>query len=117
MGEEPEREKPLAPPPARRLVELVSHLENDPAELLRYRFLCRGSGLLLVGPTGIGKSSLEMQFMILWALGREAFGIRPKGPLRSLLVQAENDDGDLGRNARRRDSRIEGDCGGSEAGL
>lgn len=85
----------LAPPPARRLGELVLAVGNDQAELLRHRFLCRGAGLLLVGPTGIGKSSLEMQMMILWALGREAFGIQPTRPLTSQLVQAENDDGDL----------------------
>src|ERR1035441_3161256 len=85
----------LAPPPARRLGELVLAVGNDKAELLRHRYLCQGAGLLIVGPTGIGKSSLEMQMMILWALGREAFGIQPARPLKSLLVQAENDDGDL----------------------
>ena len=36
-----------------------------------------------------------MQAMVLWALGREAFGIKPTRPLKSLLVQTENDDGDL----------------------
>ncbi len=30
-----------------------------------------------------------------WAFGRESFGIRPAKPLKSLLIQAENDDGDL----------------------
>jgi len=91
--------------PARRLSELAIQVENDPAELLRHRYLCRGSSLLLVGPTGIGKSSLAMQLMILWALGKEAFGIVPNGPLKSLLVQAENDDGDL---AEMRDGVIRG---------
>ncbi len=95
VGDKLEEEQALAPPPARRLGELALAVGNDDAELLRHRFLCRGAGLLLVGPTGIGKSSLEMQMMILWALGREAFGIQPTRPLRSLLVQAENDDGDL----------------------
>jgi len=88
-----------APPPppanARPLGELVRSPQGDPNELLRYRYLCRGGGLLLVGPTGIGKSSLSMQFMLLWALGRDAFGIVPARPLKSLLIQAENDDGDL----------------------
>ena len=88
-------EQALAAPVARRLGELVAAAGSDEAELLRHRFLCRGGGLLIVGPTGIGKSSLEMQMMILWALGREVFGIVPTRPLRSLLVQAENDDGDL----------------------
>jgi len=71
------------------------NVPDDQNELLQHRFLCRGGGLLLVGPTGIGKSSFAMQAMILWAIGREVFGIKPAGPLRSLLIQAENDDGDL----------------------
>jgi hypothetical protein len=51
--------------------------------------------LLLVGPTGVGKSSLSMQAMLLWSLGRPAFGIEPTRHLKSLLIQAENDNGDL----------------------
>ena len=47
-----------APVIARLLSELVRFRDNDPNELLRSRYLCRGGGLLLVGPTGIGKSSL-----------------------------------------------------------
>ena len=92
-------------PLMKRLSELVRPGENDPDELLKFRFLCRGCGLLLVGPTGIGKSSLSMQFMILWALGRSAFGIQPARPLKSLLIQAENDEGDL---AEMRDGVIRG---------
>src|SRR6516165_3941554 len=33
--------------------------------------------------------------MCLWALGREAFGIKPARPLKFIYVQRENDDGDL----------------------
>jgi hypothetical protein len=36
-----------------------------------------------------------MQAAILWALGREYFGIKPTRPLKSLFIQAENDEGDL----------------------
>ncbi len=93
------------PPVARKLSELVLPDINDPDELLKHRFLGRGGGMLMVGPTGIGKSSLGMQLMVLWALGREAFGIKPSKPLKSLLVQAENDDGDL---AEMRDGVIRG---------
>lgn len=96
----------VAPPPcARRLSELVRHVDGDPNELLRHRFLCRGAGLLLAGPTGIGKSSLSMQAMVLWAIGRTLFGIQPAKPLKSLLIQAENDDGDL---AEMRDGVLAG---------
>jgi RecA-family ATPase len=68
---------------------------NDPNNVLGKRWLCRGSSLVLVGQSGIGKSSLCMQLMILWALGLPAFNIVPIKPLRSLLIQAENDQGDL----------------------
>ncbi|MGD1084693.1 MAG: AAA family ATPase [Verrucomicrobiota bacterium] len=96
---------PLPPPEARLLGELVLPSEDDPNELLKHRFLCRGGGLLLVGPTGIGKSALVIQFMISWALARDAFGLKPPRPLKSLLVQAENDDGDL---AEMRDGVMRG---------
>ncbi len=82
-------------PVARTLDQFVRPLREDPGELLKHRFLCRGGGMLLVGQTGMGKSSLAMQLMIKWALGQPAFGIEPTRPLRSLLIQAENDDGDL----------------------
>lgn len=103
----PEAETPKpAPPKARLLSELVrSKDDEDPDELLRYRFLCRGGGLLLCGPTGIGKSSYAMQCAILWALGRECFDVKAARSLKSLLIQAENDDGDL---AEMRDGVIAG---------
>jgi hypothetical protein len=82
-------------PIARTLDEFVRPMGNDPAELLKHRYLCKGGGLLLVGPTGHGKSSLAMQLMIKWALGQAVFGLEPARPLKSLLIQAENDDGDL----------------------
>jgi hypothetical protein len=68
---------------------------HDPNNLLGKRWLCRGGSLVVVGQSGIGKSSLCMQLMILWALGLPAFNITPVAPLRSLLIQAENDVGDL----------------------
>ncbi len=95
----------LPPPMAKRLDELAANVPNDPSELLKNRFLCRGAGLFVVGPTGIGKSSLAMQAMILWAVGRPLFDIVPARPLKSLLIQAENDDGDL---AEMRDGVIAG---------
>ena len=67
-------------PPGRPLSELVSFPENDPNELLRQRYLCKGGGLLLVGPTGVGKSSLSIQCMVAWTLGQSAFGITPARP-------------------------------------
>jgi hypothetical protein len=73
---------------------------NDPTELLKHRFLYRGAVCLLCGPTGVGKSALLMQAAIYWSVGRAFFGILPgeiyqKQGMRILLVQAENDEGDL----------------------
>jgi hypothetical protein len=87
--------------PAPRRLEIRSLFDvprpepGDYSELLKTRFLCRGGGALLVGPTGVGKSSLTMQAALSWAAGLPLFGIEPNGPLRVLLVQGENDDGDL----------------------
>lgn len=92
-------------PRATSLGDLQRPLTDDPSELLKDRFLCRGGGLLFVGPTGVGKSSSSMQCMLLWALGHPAFGIVPTRTLKSLLIQAENDDGDL---AEMRDGVIKG---------
>lgn len=78
---------------------------GDPGELLRHRFLCRGGALLIVGPTGFGKSSLIMQAAIMWALCKPLFGIVPGRPLRSWIIQAENDAGDL---AEARDGVMKG---------
>ena len=95
-------------PPAPRAIglgELLRPVSGDPSELLKDRFLCRGGGMLFVGPTGVGKSSSSMQCMLLWALGHPAFGIVPARTLKSLLIQAENDDGDL---AEMRDGVVKG---------
>lgn len=75
--------------------ELKIPEQNDPDELLKHRFLCRGGGLLLVGPTGIGKSSFGLQCLALLANGMPAFEIEPTRCLNSLYIQAENDDGDI----------------------
>jgi|CZKV01.1.fsa_nt_gi hypothetical protein len=100
----PEQQAPQ-PPQAKSLGDLKRRMADDPNELLRTGYLCRGGGLLLAAPTGIGKSSFAIQCMILWALGRPAFGITPTRPLKSLLIQAENDEGDL---AEMRDGVIAG---------
>jgi hypothetical protein len=74
--------------------------DNDPNTLIGDRWLCRGGSCLIVGPTGIGKSSFSMQAVITWALGEALFGLTPVRPLRSLVVQAENDIGDLSEMLR-----------------
>lgn len=85
--------------PSGRVVRGIGDLQprphDDGDELIRNRYLCRGGGLLLAAPTGIGKSTLAMQLQLSFAAGRDCFGFKPARPLRSLLIQAENDDGDL----------------------
>ncbi len=68
--------------------------DKDANSVLGNRWLCKGGSCLIIGQSGVGKSSLEMQMAILWALERPAFGICPSKPLKSLIIQAENDLGD-----------------------
>jgi hypothetical protein len=80
---------------ARLVGELKAPSPADGMELIRDRFLSRRGGLLLVGQSGQGKSSLVIQMAVSWAIARPCFGIQPARPLRTLIIQAENDDGDL----------------------
>ena len=88
--------------PAKRLVERHSIRElfkfepkADPGTLLGNRWVCKGGQLLLVGQSGVGKSSLTVQAAMTWALGLPFFGIKPARALKSLYIQAENDEGDM----------------------
>lgn len=67
---------------------------DDRNTLLGNRFLCRGCGVILVAPSGMGKSTCTMQASILWSCGLSAFDIFPSKPLRILIIQSEDDDGD-----------------------
>ena len=69
--------------------------DDDGGCLLGKRFLCRGADWLVAAPTGVGKSCWTMQGAILFSLGRSFLGINPSAKLKSLIVQAENDAGDL----------------------
>ena len=80
------------------LSELLDYdTKNDPNSVLGDRWLCKGASCLFVAQSGIGKSSLAMQLAIGWALElpHATFNIRAKKPLKSLLIQAENDRGDM----------------------
>lgn len=69
---------------------------HDPSCLVGNRWQCRGGSSLWCGGAGYGKSSLEIQAAIYWGTGTKLFGIRPVRPLKSLILQAENDIGDTG---------------------
>lgn len=71
---------------------------NDPSAMIgERRWLCRGSNLIIVAPSGVGKSSIQAQFKLGWATGRSdlTFGVKAVRPLRQLTIQAENDQGDV----------------------
>lgn len=80
--------------------------DHDPNNILGFRdgktlrYLCKGKSAWLLGPSGIGKSSLITEFAVGWAMGQPVYGITPARPLRSLIVQAENDQHDLAEMAQ-----------------
>lgn len=80
-------------------LDMIASMPIDPSKILLVtdgvRYLSRGGCLLFVGPSGVGKSTATTQAFIFWALGRPAFGIAPARPLKIVVVQAENDSGDL----------------------
>jgi hypothetical protein len=72
--------------------------ENDASVLLgtKRRFLCRGGSMLIVGFAGMGKSVLCYQMAACFSVGRQLLGIDCVGPLKVLVIQAEDDEGDIG---------------------
>jgi RecA-family ATPase len=69
--------------------------ENDPTTVLGNRWLCQGGSLSIIGQSGIGKSSFLMQMAMMLAVGRPFFDIEVKRPYKCIVMQAENDTGDL----------------------
>jgi hypothetical protein len=87
-----------APGPTRMDFDALLSFERkeDPSCILgSHRWLCKGGSMLIVGQSGTGKSSLMMQAAVHWCLGRDFFGIKPAKPLRAVVLQAENDAGDI----------------------
>jgi hypothetical protein len=82
------------PPKAEPWFDLSQKAEVADTELIKHRFLCRRGGLLLVGQTGTGKSSFSRQMALHLATGEPFVGLQPVRPLKSLIIQAENDDQD-----------------------
>lgn len=76
---------------------LATNTADDPASLIGYekRFLGKGGSWVLIGPSGIGKSTLTSGIAIHAAGGQVWHGIKFRRPLRTLYVQAENDSGDI----------------------
>jgi hypothetical protein len=76
------------------LLEYSQREINHSDTLLGNRWLCRGGGAVIVGSSGIGKSTLAIQSAVLWACSRTALGIKTPRAHRVLIVQAEDDEGD-----------------------
>lgn len=69
---------------------------SDPDSVLGKRWLCRKAVAIIQGQAGTGKSSLVAQMAVSWAWGIPFFGIKPTyRPLKVMLIQAENDKGDI----------------------
>lgn len=84
-----------ARPAARPWLDVALPPDDDSILIGPGRWLTRGSGCFITAPTGIGKSTLSATLSYSFALGRECLGFKPARPLKSLIVQAEDDDGDL----------------------
>ncbi len=83
---------------AKTLDELAGRAgKNDPDALIGHerRWLGRGTSMIFTGPSGIGKSTLITSMAAHWAAGAPWHGIKPKRALKVLVIQAENDEGDL----------------------
>jgi hypothetical protein len=83
------------PPEARPWLDIALPPEDDSILIGPGRWLTRGSGCFITAPTGVGKSTLSATLAFNFALGLDALGLVPTRPLKSLVIQAEDDDGDL----------------------
>ena len=69
---------------------------SDPSILIGNRWLSRGDIAILASTSGMGKSSLALQAATHWALQLPLFGgFKTVRPLRSLIFQAEDGEGDV----------------------
>lgn len=78
--------------------ELLEHnIEDDPDALIGHkrRFLSKGGSWMIIGPSGVGKSTLVTSLCIHAAAGVAWHGLTFRRPLKTLVIQAENDAGDL----------------------
>lgn len=79
--------------------------KDNPDALFANGWGRRGHFALLVAPSGIGKSVISTQALVPWALGKPALvGSAPLFPLRVAVIQAEDDDTEMGEF--RRDHRL-----------
>jgi hypothetical protein len=94
--------KIIDPPaePARPLPSVRSWLDVQPSPATDVLigpgpWVSRGAGVFVIAPSGAGKSTWTATQSFAWAVGRESLGFIPTQPLKSLIIQAEDDDRDL----------------------
>lgn len=92
--------------------------ESDINSVLGQRWLCKGGSCIWVGQSGIGKSSLSVQAALCWGMGLDFFGIKATygRPLKSLIIQAENDLGDVAEMVQGVNEEITNKINGSAPG-
>lgn len=89
-------EKPKFQLTAKPLMEFELPGALDTSTLVGDRWLSKGDGAIIASTSGMGKSSLTVQTATHWALGRDIFGgMKPARPLRSLIFQSEDSEGDI----------------------
>lgn len=78
-------------------LETFDRSNDKNAVIGKFRWLTKGSSLLLVSQSGVGKSSFALQFMISLSINspKGFFGIKAQRPLKIVMLQAENDLGDV----------------------
>lgn len=70
--------------------------KSDGSVLIGDRYLSKGDGAILCSTSGMGKSSFSIQAATSWALGQPMFGgFQPSRPLKSLIFQSEDSEGDI----------------------
>ena len=80
------------------VMDIISYeIKDDLNSLIGYkrRFLGREGSWVIIGPSGIGKSTFVMDMVVHASAGVTWHGIEFRRPLRTLIIQAENDTGDL----------------------
>lgn len=86
------------------IIEPMNEKDN-PDALFANGWGRRGHFALLVAPSGVGKSVISTQLLVPWTLGRPGLvGSVPLFPLRISIIQAEDDDTEMGEF--RRDHRL-----------
>ena len=83
---------------------------KDTDNMLGSRWLSKGGSCVWVGSSGLGKSVLTLQAAMTWAAGLPFFGIQPKGNYTSLIIQAENNFGDVAETVQGVHKGLTAEC-------